>query len=306
MNNLSNPLVSVIIPVFNDAERLQTCLHALEHQTYSQNLYEVIVVDNASTIDIKGIVSQFKQARFAYEGHPGSYAARNQGIALARGDVLAFTDADCIPAQNWIEQGVNRFMHTPNCGLVAGVIALFFQQAAHPTAVELYDSIKIGFPQQQFVEESRYGATANLFTSRAVFEAVGLFNHSLKSSGDREWGQRVFAAGYQQIYAEDVCVAHPARATWAQLRKKVIRIMGGHQDLSRRQEGSFVRFITRSLLASLKDFLPPLRMYFYIWTNQRLQGNRQKIQFLLAMLFVRYVRSWERVRLLAGGVSSRG
>ena len=105
-SNLSNLFVSVIIPVYNDSERLKLCLEALENQTYSKDLYEVIVVDNASEEDIKSIVGQFSQAKYTYESQSGSYVARNKGISIARGEILAFTDSDCIPASDWIEKGV--------------------------------------------------------------------------------------------------------------------------------------------------------------------------------------------------------
>lgn len=306
MNDLSQPFVSVIIPVFNDSARLKICLNALDNQTYPKDRYEVIVVNNGSDEDIESVVKSFNQAIITDENRPGSYAARNKGISFAQGEVIAFTDADCIPASDWIEKGVTNLQRTLNCGLVAGKIELFFKNPERPTAVELYDNIKLGFPQKKFVEESRYGATANVFTFRRVIEAVGLFDDTLKSSGDREWGQRVFAAGYQLVYAEDACVSHPARHSWAELRKKVVRVIGGHQDLKGKRESSPLKFTINALKDSFKDLLPPFRMYFYIWSYETLKGNRQRLQFLIAMLFVRHLRAWERVRLLIGGEATRG
>jgi glycosyltransferase involved in cell wall biosynthesis len=300
------PKVSVIIPVFNDAERLNICLDALMYQTYDQNSYEIIVVDNGSTDNIPAIVSQYHGVHYLYEKTPGSYAARNTGIRYASGELFAFTDSDCIPSADWLKSGVEMFLATQNCGFVAGHIHLFFQNPSRPTPVELYDSIKIGFPQDRFVDESHYGATANIFTSREIFQSVGLFNASLKSSGDREWGQRVFAAGYILAYAENASVSHPARRTWHELRKKVIRITGGHIDLKRQQGYSCLKLWGECCRESMKDFLPPFRMYFYIWSYDHLRNHHQKFQFLMAMLFVRYVRGWERMRLIFGGTASRG
>ncbi|MBO1348747.1 MAG: glycosyltransferase family 2 protein [Hormoscilla sp. GUM202] len=101
-------LVSVIIPVYNDAEPLRTCLECLENQTYPKESYEVIVVDNASQSDTASVVNEFSQAMITYEKKPGSYAARNKGISVAKGEIIAFTDADCIPAADWIEKGVEK------------------------------------------------------------------------------------------------------------------------------------------------------------------------------------------------------
>jgi glycosyltransferase involved in cell wall biosynthesis len=296
------PFVSVIIPVFNDGERLKICLQSLENQTYPQSLYEVIVVDNASEEDIKSIVSSFGQAQYTFESRPGSYAARNKGISLAKGEILAFTDSDCIPAANWIEQGVGKMLQTPNLGMVAGRIELFFKTPGKPTAIELYDALVLGgLPQQLYIESEKYGATANVFTFKQVIEHVGGFDAGLKSNGDFEWGQRVFTAGYRQIYAEDVCVAHPSRSTLNQLYKKTIRLVGGKMDLKAKQGYAINDF----LKDFLKDFLPPFRFVFSTFSRSELQVDR-KIKLVLIRLYLKQVSAWERARLQLGGTSARG
>ena len=103
-NNIkqTSPYISVIIPVYNDSQRLQLCLAALENQSYPKDSYEVIVIDNNSTDNVKKIVNNCSQAIYAFKKTKGSYAARNKGISLARGEVLAFTDSDCIPTHHWL------------------------------------------------------------------------------------------------------------------------------------------------------------------------------------------------------------
>ncbi|MBD2200204.1 MULTISPECIES: glycosyltransferase [Calothrix] len=298
--NLSK-FVSVIIPVFNDAERLKICLLALEQQTYPKNLYEVIVVDNASEEDIKSIVEQFDQTVFTQELKTGSYAARNQGISLAKGEILAFTDSDCIPSTSWIENGVKTLTSTPNCGLVAGRIDLFFQNPEKPTPVELYESIAMDFPQERSLKKSHYGVTANIFTFKSVIDTVGCFNDTLKSGGDMEWGQRVFAAGYQQIYADSACIGHPARYSFSQLHQRVARIVGGRHDRMMNTKPSF-KEIGRDLLDTFK---PPFRSFYRIWSDEKLHGFNQKLQFTGVMLFIRYVTISEKLRLYMGGKSKR-
>ncbi len=302
MDNIYQPFVSVIIPVFNDSKRLALCLKALQNQTYPQNLYEIIVVDNGSEENIKDVVTQFSQAFTTFESRPGSYAARNKGISLAKGEVIGFTDSDCIPALDWIEKGVKNIQSVPNCGLVAGRIELFFKDADKPTPVELYESIEMSFPQQRSLEKQNYGVTANLFTFKSVIDSVGLFDDTLKSCGDRQWGQRVFAAGYKQIYADDVFIAHPARDSFDELYKRVTRIVGGRYDLLKKNSQSSAEVFKDLLMA----FKPPFRSFFRIWSNEKLRGNKQKLQFTLVMLFVRYTSTWERVRLQLGGEPKRG
>ncbi|RCJ25517.1 glycosyl transferase family 2 [Nostoc minutum NIES-26] len=293
--------VSVMIPVFNDSERLELCLQALENQTYSKTLYELIVVDNASEEDIKSLVSQFSQAKLTYESQPGSYVARNQGISIAKGEILAFTDSDCIPASDWIEKGVKNLLSTPNCGLVAGRIDFFFKNPEKLTPVELYENIEMPFNQELNVQETHFGVTANLFTFKHVIDNVGSFDEKLKSGGDREWGERVFQAGYKQIYADDTCVKHPARNSFSQLYKRTARFEGGKYDLMMRTKTSSFELVISMLYA----LIPPFGNAYKAWNNSKLNGTSQKIKFILVIFFIRYVIIIERMRLYLGGNSRR-
>jgi glycosyltransferase involved in cell wall biosynthesis len=300
MNMSASPFVSVIIPVFNDADRLFRCLKALDQQTYPKGRHEIIVVDNGSDEDIKEMGKTFSHVTFTYEERMGSYAARNHGIALAKGDIIAFTDADCIPDTCWIEKGVQALYEASNCGMVAGKINLFFEDPNQPTLVEVYDSV-MAFHQKKFISQLRYGATANVFTFRSVIQQVGVFNESLKSNGDREWGQRVHQAGYQQVYGEDACVSHPARRTFSELHKRTIRITGGHYDYKKRRGYSWPEFIRDWV----NDIFPAFSNYRRIWTYTPLSWW-QRCQLTFVMLFVKHLSARERLRLQLGGTSTRG
>ncbi|MEL6552778.1 MAG: glycosyltransferase family A protein [Cyanobacteria bacterium J06621_11] len=305
----STPFVSVIIPVFNDAVRLRLCLDALGKQTYGLENYEIVVIDNGSdkAQAVQTVVSDFSSESFkvtyVYELKPGSYAARNAGLKIAHGTVLAFTDADCIPSTDWIEKGVSHLLKTPNCGLVAGRIKLFFR-GDRPSPVELYESVT-AFPQQRLLREQHGAATGNVFTFRSVMDRVGLFNDRLKSNGDLEWGGRVHVAGFEQIYAEDVCVAHPARYTFRDLRRRTLRLAGGvfgrfiqPQHSLLRRNMTFARLIA-------DDLTPPVNFALSTLKDDRLEGMRQKLTVSLVLVWVRYVSAIEKVRLKFGGVPYR-
>lgn len=309
MTQPSLPFVSIIVPVFNQAIGLKNCLEALEQQSYPKHLYEVIVVDNGSDAgeNIAEVVAQFAQAVLTDESQPGSYAARNRGISLAKGTIIAFTDADCVPALDWIEQGVDMLQQTPNCGLVAGQINTTFQAADRPTAIELYESLWYPLSQKEFVETHHFGATANVFTWTNVLQHVGVFDSTLKSNGDREWGQRVFAAGYTLRFAKTVCVNHPARHSLAQLYSRARRIMGGRYDLQQKQEYSFWKRNGLFILSVTKYLTAPIVMLvFNLLCDRRLKTLEQKIQVSWVMFFVAYVYVWEMLRLKCGSASHRG
>ncbi|MGB3200489.1 MAG: glycosyltransferase family 2 protein [Nodosilinea sp.] len=300
------PFVSVIIPVFNDGERLRLCLTALAEQTYERSRFEIIVVDNGSDhLElIQALVADYDNATLALEPTPGSYAARNRGLALAQGEAIAFTDADCIPAPDWLAVGVQLLTQTPNCGLVAGQIQLFFQNPDRPTLVELYESVR-ALPQREFVEVHHYGATANVFALRQVIDAVGGFDPHLKSSGDAEWGQRVYAQGYRQVYGNAAIVHHPARSSLAELYQRTRRLAGGHYDVQMKEATSPRQRQMVFWRLLLHNLTPPIFFMINTFKNLQLQGIGQKLKVTWAMVLVRYISVWELLRLRLGGKSSR-
>lgn len=300
------PFASVIIPVFNDALKLRQCLQALAVQTYGQSCYEVIVVDNGSgdPEQVFAAVDEYPFAIATQELTPGSYAARNRGLALAQGEVIAFTDADCIPNPDWLETGVSILTATPNCGLVAGQIQLFFVNPEGPTMVELYESLR-ALPQREFVEQHHYGATANVLTTRQVIDRVGEFDSRFKSSGDAEWGQRVHACGYQLVYAEAVVVRHPTRSSWREFYGRTRRLAGGHYDLQLRKAKTAWQRQLVFLQLLVQGLTPPVFFAISVFSDARLKGVGQKLKVSWVMILVRYIGVWETLRLKLGGASCR-
>jgi glycosyltransferase involved in cell wall biosynthesis len=298
MNPKSNQFVSVIIPVWNDSHQLRTCLQALESQTYPKSHYEVIVVDNGSDYPVDNMIKEFTKARTISEVTPGSYAARNKGISVANGEILAFTDSDCVPALDWLENGVNSLSDTPHCGLLAGRVDFFFRNAIRPTTIELLDKF-LFLRQREYVERGRFGATANMFTYKTVMDEVGYFDSTLKSSGDYEWGNRVFSAGYKQIYADNVRVGHPARHALNQFCKKGIRVLSGMRELEKRRESSAepkerkiffnLGLAVRHILRFLADCVPAQYITRVI-RSKEINNTWSKLKIILLLLTTHYVR----------------
>lgn len=288
---MSQQFVSVIIPTLNDSARLRQCLSMLENQTYPKHLYEVIVVDNNSKEDIKGLVDSFNQARITHENRKGSYAARNKGISIAKGTILGFTDSDCLPAADWVEKGVEKLSETYNCGLVAGNVQIFFKDPKNPTVVEIYDSMNF-LRQKHYVENFKFGATANVFTYKKVFETVGLFNSELKSGGDSEWGKRVFLAGFVQAYADDVLVMHPARYQWKDIQRKAVRVTEGlyRQGKERKSLADFT-------IEILRDLKSPFKELSRTFGNKYPAGLIQKMKLMILVVSLRHLRARTKVKL---------
>lgn len=276
--------MSVIVPVYRHRERLISCLEALARQTYPKTLVQIVIVDNdpASPLD------EMPGVRLVREPRAGSYRARNTGVRASTGEVLAFTDADCVPDPDWLAKGVAHLTHTPECGLVGGKIDIAFLDPSRPTAAELYEKYT-ALRQADYLRTERFAATANLFTFRAVFDAVGPFPAQLRSGGDVEWGRRVFTAGYRQVFAASAVVRHPARQTLGELIHRCRRIAGGRMRLTRWRE--------RRLLGRLSLYR---RGIVQAMANRRHVGTVKTAKVFGIALVLRVVEWTERGRHIFG------
>ena len=224
------PSVGVVIPVYNDWQRLQRCLEALASQSYPSERLQVRVVDNGSN-DWPSQPSFPLPLEVIVHRHPGSYGARNRAALGWAVDVLAFTDADCEPDPDWIQAGVKALQwFDQQRRLVAGRIVLEPQTPGHPSGGEQLDQI-LGFDQARTVRRAGFGVTANLFVAQACFQELGGFHRRTHSGGDREICQRAVAAWAWLLFEPNTVVHHPAR-DWAELVRKQRRIVGGRLSLT--------------------------------------------------------------------------
>ena len=224
-NNDAVPSLDIIVPVYNDPLGIGVTLDSLAALEFNQ--YHVIVVDNGSTDDTRNVIDSQVHDNNNFElivenEFQGSYAARIRGIEHSQSKVLAFLDADETVDADWLgaaltameRQDVNYLGCNVEITLPKDI--LMGRYNAHT-----------GFPVRQYLEEQNYAPTCALLVRRGVFEDVGPFDARLISGGDREFGERVHEAGYDQGYAEDATVYHPARTSFKSLAKKNFRVGRG-------------------------------------------------------------------------------
>ena len=286
------PLVAVVIPVFKDQVRLKLCLEALQNQTYPDSCFNVVVVDNEPSAETQELCLATPKVRYLVERTPGSYAARNTGLQQASSaSIYAFTDSDCIPEADWLENGVAALAVSETCDLVGGRVELFFKDTKHRSVAEIYESV-VAFPQKRYVERGGWAVTANLFVRSDVFEKVGYFDQTLQSGGDMEWGKRASSRGMQICYADNVVVRHPARAAISELRAKVRRVAGGGYLRLKRSDPSFYGF-ARKLVKDLIKWEPDTRRQI----RESDLSMTQKLRVYGLWTYLKYVRAKEFLRL---------
>lgn len=226
-------MISVIVPFYNELNRVATCMESLLRQEDPGVPVEIILVNNGGARmlpRLRKILLRYPAVRLVSEKIPSSYAARNRGIRSARGTWLAFTDVDCVPSARWLKECLKTFRKRKNCGLVGGPIELIFTDPDDPNVYELYDRFFF-LQQKDYIEKFHFSGGANIFTARAVVKKVGMFDHRLKSGGDWEWGRRVHAAGFKVAYAAGAMIRHHSKGSLDYILKRGRRVQGGMWDL---------------------------------------------------------------------------
>jgi GT2 family glycosyltransferase len=274
---------SVIVPVYLQWDLVPELLEALAAQSMAPDTFEIILVDNGPEPAL-GRPDAAANVRLVRCTTPGSYAARNAGVAAARGRFLAFTDADCRPQPQWLETLLAAARAEPDA-VHAGRIKIR-PGSARPNAYEIYEMVR-GIPQRRYVARG-YGVTANLMVDRQVIERVGAFDAARFSGGDAEFCRRAGKAGCPMRYAPDAVVDHLARADWDALATKTRRVRGGQllAGSTRRRLG----FLTRT-------FLPPLSAILR-YLNEREFPLRYRLVAMGVHLRLWVVEMKEAVRLL--------
>ena len=253
-----DPEISVVIAHLNQPELLGRCLAALTRQSFDRRRFEVIVVDNGSSprAPTEAAAARFPGVRLAHEAVPGPGPARNRGAALARGTILAFTDADCLPEPGWLAAIHARLAAGPAPGTVPGTdppeilggeVRVF---PRHPEALTPAEAFQMlyAYRQELYIARDNFSATANLAVRREVFAAVGPFA-GLELAEDVDWGRRATRAGHRIVYAPEVRVLHPARHSMAELEATWDRQVAHFYRLARGPAGRIGWALTIPLMA---------------------------------------------------------
>lgn len=241
-----HPTISVIVPAWNAEGSIGRLLDALAAQSAAANRFETILVDNGSTDATCEIVRSYPVVRLLSEPQPGSYRARNRGVNAARGTFLLFTDADCLPAEDWVETALAFTRRSGPFGIVAGAVEFIPPGAGDPTGAERFENL-FSLRQESNVRAG-HCVTANWLCRKDELIELGGFDADMLSGGDVECSRRYVARGFPLTYAGSLIVRHPARAGLEALIAKTRRVAGGQWQM-RQSAGplTFVRELHRVL-----------------------------------------------------------
>lgn len=209
MSAFTSAAVSVIVAVRDAESSLGACLHSLVRLDPFGRAVELLVVDNGSTDGTSRVLDRFRQhIRVVQESKRGPAAARNTGIRHARGDWIAFTDADCVVDPGWL-RALLPPLEDPAVGIVGGRIV-----SIRPcNRVELFGERIHDHERAILRLRPPYAITMNWASRREVLETHGFFDEKLLRGSDADMAYRIHAAGLRIVYRPDAIVAHRNEST---------------------------------------------------------------------------------------------
>jgi glycosyltransferase involved in cell wall biosynthesis len=222
----SLPMVSVIVPVKNGSAKIRDLLGSLERLDYPQDKLEVLIVDGNSTDGTREVVSEY-HVKLLTEERPGINAARNTGLKHSTGEIVAFTDADCVVSEDWVRKIVEDFQdQTVAC--VAGNVEGYYHDFLSKYSDESILPVLRRFSKREVLDRIKpplqYPAGCNMAVRRAVIEKVGLFDESIAFGFDEdELVERICKDGNRMVLDPAVLVRHKHRSSLAELLKQNFR-----------------------------------------------------------------------------------
>jgi len=224
---------SVIVPFFNEEKYIKGCADSLLEQDFNKDEREIIFIDSGSTDSSAAILRQSGRITLLNESNRNVYLARNRGLEAAKGEVIVFTDADCVVAPDWLSR-FHEAMKDPGVLIALGAV---YPDPEGSRSAGMFQDLQNSVGEYIFsnhITEKYYGYTNNMAVRASVFKQLGNFS-TFPVAGDSEIVRRC-AKHYgasSVTYCDEVKVWHMEVRTALTCLKKLF-FYGKYNMLARR------------------------------------------------------------------------
>jgi mycofactocin glycosyltransferase len=206
------PLVSIVIPVYNRPAEIEECLESLQNLDYPSEKTEIIVVDDASRDHTAAVVRRFGVRLIVQPNNMGQSAARNTGVAAAKGEIIAFLDSDCIAEKVWLRELVPYFQDS-RVALVGGYVGAYYTEKRMDRYEQVCSALNMGKEAVLGRGDGSvfYVPTCNMLVRKEIYEQVGGLDETLQVGEDVDLCWRMMQARHHLFYIPRGPVLHKHR-----------------------------------------------------------------------------------------------
>jgi glycosyltransferase involved in cell wall biosynthesis len=203
------PLVSVILPVYNGEQFLANAIQAIKEQDYQP--LEILVINDGSTDGTAAIMDQFQdEIRSFHQAHQGPAAARNYGLRMAEGEIYAFFDVDDLWSEGLFPQMIDQLLKDTTSDIIQGLM----QQILIPESMSNQSHITHPQPKQHIPEKPyRFIHLTSALYRKSVFQKVGIFDESLMTGEDFDWFLRAWEHRIKKIDIDEIFLIYRKHKT---------------------------------------------------------------------------------------------
>jgi glycosyltransferase involved in cell wall biosynthesis len=223
----NTPLVSIIMPVYNGEKYVSRALDSLFKDEYQP--FEVVAVDDGSSDNTSQIVEKYENVLYIYQDHEGVASARNRGVKVSSGDIIAFLDCDDIWQPDRLTVTVRFFQDHPEIGYALGKEMMFVEPGCDVPS----------WVRPEWLKEAQDASnTGVLVVRRSTFDRVGMFNMDIGGE-DTEWLVRASEAGVPMARMSEVVLnrrIHGESLSVKMLRMRKNNLMKIAKESIRRQQ----------------------------------------------------------------------
>ena len=249
-----DPSIAVIVPVRNMARTVRDLLDSLMKLDYDEDKLEIVFVDGNSTDDTKQIIGEYPVKLVDEEGR-GLNAARNTGIKHSKGEILAYTDGDCVVPPEWAK-GIARNFREPGVSFVGGMVKGYDETDFISTYMdETFFQVKPSFIGRHKVNELylfNFPAGCNMAFRRKAMEKIDFFDERIDHGFDDLFPvEKLSDRGFSLVLDTDVKVFHHHRTDLRELLKQHYNYgRGGSLLLVHRGSSRLARWFSTYLVTS--------------------------------------------------------
>jgi len=234
------PTVSIVVPVKNGEATIGDLLNSLTQLDYNKKKVEIIVVDGNSTDRTREIAAKYP-VKLIKENGKGLNAARNTGVAQSTGEIIAFTDADCVAPPDWLRKLVRNFKN-PNVGCVGGSTKGYYEDFLSKYSDNSIIPVLRRFKKYETRDNVgallQYPAGCNMALRKIAIEKAGGFDESIHFGFDEdELVERICKEQrYKLVLDPDLYIKHKHRTKLRELLKQNFRYGRGNALLLKRKK----------------------------------------------------------------------
>jgi cellulose synthase/poly-beta-1,6-N-acetylglucosamine synthase-like glycosyltransferase len=264
--DIYEPTASIIVPVLNAETTIKDLLESLVRVDYDEEKLEIILVDGGSTDKTKEIIKEYP-VELILENRKGLNLARNTGFKSSRGEIILFTDSDCVVPRDWARRMVKNFEQS-DVGCVGGSVSRYEDNFLSRYADDSIMPVLRKFGNREVLENVepplRYPAGCNMGLRRSAVLEVGGFDENIHYGFDEdELVERLCRAGYRMVLDPETTIKHQYRDTFEGfLRQSFNYGRGGALLIKRKAGGRLARWNLLTLMLFLVWLIGSIYLVF--------------------------------------------